>query len=94
MDVARGDLAGASPRCAIASGPHFAGARARGELHASPLAMSLAHVRTVTIAALLASTTGCAAIGDIFKAGVWVGVVVVGFVIALIFGLVRIFGAR
>lgn len=35
------------------------------------------------------SFSSCAAIGDIFKAGVWVGVVVVVAVIALIFFLIR-----
>jgi len=61
---------------------------------AGAFAMTLAHVRYVTVAAILAGTTGCRAIGDIFKAGVWVGVVVVGFVIALIFGLTRLFAGR
>jgi len=56
--------------------------------------MNLAQVRFITIAALLTGLTGCRAIGDIFKAGVWVGVVVVGFVIALLFGLTRIFGGK
>jgi hypothetical protein len=34
---------------------------------------------------------GCQVIGDIFKAGVWVGVIVVIIVLALIFGIMRMF---
>lgn len=41
----------------------------------------------LAIAASLAiGTTGCAAIEGIFKAGVWVGVVAVAFVLCLGFG--------
>lgn len=43
------------------------------------------------LTALATTTTGCAAIGDIFKAGVWVGVVVVGIIVALVFGATRLF---
>ena len=34
---------------------------------------------------------GCQVIGDIFKAGVWVGIIVVIIVLALIFGVARMF---
>jgi hypothetical protein len=43
------------------------------------------------LVALTASTAGCQAIGDIFKAGIWVGVVVVGIIVALVFGATRLF---
>lgn len=35
--------------------------------------------------------TGCAAIGDIFKAGIWVGIIVVVAIIAIIGFLVKMF---
>ena len=35
--------------------------------------------------------SGCAAIEGIFKAGVWVGVIAVAIVLAVVFGLVRVF---
>jgi hypothetical protein len=53
--------------------------------------MNTTHVRYLTLVTALAGSTGCAVVGDIFKAGIWVGVVVVGFVIAAIFGLARMF---
>ena len=34
---------------------------------------------------------GCQVIGDIFKAGVWVGIIIVIIVLALIFGVARMF---
>ena len=40
---------------------------------------------------LLLGTTGCRAIGDIFKAGMWVGVVVAVLVVALIGGIAAAF---
>ena len=39
---------------------------------------------------LALSVSGCAAIEGIFKAGVWVGVIAVVFVLAVAFGLVRL----
>jgi hypothetical protein len=39
---------------------------------------------------LAVSLSGCAAIEGIFKAGVWVGVIAVAFVLAVAFGLVRL----
>ena len=41
----------------------------------------------IPVAALAVS--GCAAIGGIFKAGVWTGVLAVAIVLAVAFGLVR-----
>ena len=55
--------------------------------------MKNAHYLPIVAAltALTTTTTGCAAIGDIFKAGVWVGVVVVAIIVALVFGATRLF---
>jgi hypothetical protein len=39
---------------------------------------------------MLVLLPGCAAIEGIFKAGVWVGVIAVAFVLAVAFGLVRL----
>jgi TRAP-type C4-dicarboxylate transport system permease large subunit len=38
---------------------------------------------------VVASAAGCAAIGGIFKAGVWAGVIMAALVIAVVFFLVR-----
>lgn len=44
------------------------------------------------IFALLATTlTGCELVGDIFEAGIWVGVIVVVLVIVFIFWIIRKF---
>ncbi len=40
---------------------------------------------------ILFSLSGCEIIGDIFKAGVWVGIILVVLVIALIFWLIKKF---
>ena len=56
--------------------------------------MSPNTARTIAIASALAFLPGCRVIGDIFKAGVWVGVIVVGLVVALLFGLTRAFSTR
>lgn len=45
----------------------------------------------IALAALLAMSSGCRAVGDIFKAGVWVGVVVIIAVVAIVGGVIRIF---
>ena len=47
-----------------------------------------------TVVSMLAGTTGCAAIGDIFKAGVWVGAVVVGGLVLLLVGGLTLFSKR
>ena len=45
--------------------------------------------------ALLISLSSCELIGDIFEAGVWVGVIAVVGVIALVFFLIsRVFGRK
>jgi hypothetical protein len=53
-------------------------------------------IQLYSILAIIAMTTllsGCQLIGDIFKAGVWVGVLMVVVVVGLIlFLLVRLFG--
>ncbi|HEX3773772.1 MAG TPA: hypothetical protein VHV51_04860 [Polyangiaceae bacterium] len=46
-------------------------------------------VAWVVLASLALTLDGCAVIGGIFKAGVWVGVIAVVLVIALILGVVR-----
>jgi hypothetical protein len=43
------------------------------------------------LAIILFSFTGCQIIGDIFKAGVWVGVIIVVIVIALLIWIIRRF---
>lgn len=41
---------------------------------------------------LVLGLSGCAVIEGIFKAGVWVGVIAVAFVLLVAFGLVRMLG--
>jgi len=55
--------------------------------------MSLSKINTsvLALAALLMTTTGCRAIEGIFKAGVWVGVVAVVFLLAIGFAVSRMF---
>ena len=43
------------------------------------------------IAVLAMLMNGCRAIGDIFKAGIWVGIVAIVAVLAIAFGLLSIF---
>ncbi|WP_373497572.1 hypothetical protein [Aquiflexum sp.] len=38
---------------------------------------------------ILTTFTGCSLIGDIFKAGVWVGIIVVVIIIALVFWIIK-----
>lgn len=47
--------------------------------------------RLLALAPLALSLNGCAVIGDIFKAGVWVGVLAVFIVIALLVWAIRAF---
>ena len=57
--------------------------------------MSVDHPRSTSLlvlATLSMSLNDCRIVGDIFKAGVWVGVIAVGLVVALLFGLVRVLG--
>jgi hypothetical protein len=46
-------------------------------------------LNSLTFVFLLFTFTGCSVIGDIFKAGIWVGVLVVVVVIALIFWIIK-----
>ncbi len=53
--------------------------------------------RTLTLLGLFLATvamTGCEAIGTIFEAGIWVGVIIVAIVLGLIFLLIRMMGGR
>ena len=43
------------------------------------------------LALLTITFSGCAAIGDIFKAGIWVGIIVVVAVIAIVGFLIKMF---
>ncbi len=44
-------------------------------------------LRALVVVLLAVTVTGCAAIAGIFKAGVWVGVVIAVIVIALLFAI-------
>jgi hypothetical protein len=46
------------------------------------------------VATLAMSMTGCRAVAGIFKAGVWTGVIVIGFLLLLGFGATRLFARR
>jgi hypothetical protein len=48
----------------------------------------------VTMLSVLLSLSSCQIIGDIFKAGVWVGIIVVVGIIGLIFFLISKIGGR
>jgi len=49
----------------------------------------------LTIFALLVTLSSCELIGDIFEAGVWVGVIMVVGVVGLVFWLIsRLFGRK
>ncbi len=56
--------------------------------------MTSSYVRALAIAGTLMTLNGCRVVGDIFKAGVWVGIVIVGLVVALLFGITRAFSTR
>ena len=43
------------------------------------------------LALLTVTLSGCSAIGDIFKAGIWVGIIVVVAVVAIIAFLIKMF---
>jgi hypothetical protein len=63
----------------------------RKPLRREERSMTTTHVRYLTLVTALAGASGCQVVGDIFKAGMWVGVIVVGVVIAAIFGIARMF---
>jgi hypothetical protein len=51
--------------------------------------MTTSRLSLLVIFSVLASTlTGCAAIGDIFKGGIWVGAIIVFVVVGIIWWLV------
>lgn len=45
-------------------------------------------VLSVLLVTMLASLTSCEAIGDIFKAGMWMGIIVVVIIIAIVLWLI------
>jgi hypothetical protein len=63
---------------------------------APPACMNLAKnsARVVALAAILTGAPGCRVIGDIFKAGVWAGVLAIGFFALVVFGLVSLLRGR
>jgi hypothetical protein len=70
-------------------------ARDRGATLAPWRTMQLVRdVRILPLVALVVGSSGCRVIGDIFKAGVWVGVLVIGVVVLLGFGLASMFRGR
>jgi hypothetical protein len=57
--------------------------------------MTIVQARSVApavVVSLALGLNGCAVVGAIFKAGVWVGVLAVALVVALLFGVVRMLG--
>jgi hypothetical protein len=55
--------------------------------------MTTSRLSLLAVLSILASTlTGCAAIGDIFKGGIWVGAIAVFLVVALVWWLVTKMG--
>lgn len=63
---------------------------------------SMRHIQTWTapdsryfvLATILAGTPGCAIVGDIFKAGVWVAVIGIGILALVGFGIVSLIRGR
>ena len=55
-----------------------------------PGTAALVRLQTVTLVLIvMIGTAGCAAVGGIFKAGLWVGLITAILVIAVVFFLVR-----
>jgi hypothetical protein len=50
--------------------------------------------RYLALAAIVMGASGCAAIGDIFKAGIWVAVIGIGILALVGFGIVSLFKKR
>lgn len=46
-------------------------------------------IQAFAILLLMVTFTGCSLIGDIFEAGLWVGVIIVVLVIVLIFWMIK-----
>jgi hypothetical protein len=51
--------------------------------------MKVNSVMMILLVAIVTTLTSCEAIGDIFKAGMWVGVIVVVLIIALVLWLIN-----
>jgi hypothetical protein len=49
------------------------------------------NLTALAIATALLGTTGCRAIGALFKAGVWFGVIVIAFLALVAFAVTRLF---
>jgi hypothetical protein len=47
-----------------------------------------------TLALTLFGSSGCRAVGGIFRAGVWVGIVGLVFLLAIVFGIARLVAHR
>ena len=56
--------------------------------------MQLRKAQRALLIGLLVTTPGCRVVGDIFKAGVWVGVLVIGVIVLLGIGLASMFRGR
>ncbi len=52
------------------------------------------NVQVLPLVVLLATLPGCAVVGDIFKAGVWVGILAIGVVVLLGAGLASMLRGR
>jgi hypothetical protein len=79
--------------CRVARAVHYS--KAVQGLAPGEISMSIIRARSVApviLASLAVSLNGCAIIGGIFKAGVWVGVIAVALVVGLLFALVRMVG--
>jgi hypothetical protein len=50
--------------------------------------------RYLALAAIMLGVSGCAVIGDIFKAGVWVAIVGIGVLALIGFGVMSLFKKR
>jgi len=46
--------------------------------------------QVVVVSAMLAGTSGCALVGDVFKAGFWVAVIGIGILALVGFGIVNL----
>jgi hypothetical protein len=52
------------------------------------------YVRALAVVTALAGASGCRVIGDVFKAGIWAGVLVIALVVVFVVGLARHFARR
>jgi len=56
--------------------------------------MNLRNPALTVLPLLLVTASGCAIIGDIFKAGAWTGIIGVVLLIAIVFAVARKFTSR